>query len=77
MNKLKITLNEDGSVSQFTPDFKIMRGSYRNVLINIEVPHSLLLDPVNDTDGTNQTGNNVRIGGIITTSTGKHLQTKR
>lgn len=77
MNKLKITLNEDGSVSQFAPDFKIMRGSYRNVLINLEVPHSLLLDPVNDTDGTNQTGNNVRIGGVITTSTGKHLQTKR
>lgn len=77
MNKLKITLNEDGSVSQFAPDFKIMRGSYRNVLINIEVPHSLLLDPVNDTEGTNQTGNKVHIGGIITTSTGKHLQTKR
>lgn len=78
MNKLKITLNEDGSVSQYTPDFKIMRGSYRNVLINIEVPHSLLIDPVNDTDeNKTKTGNNVRVGGIITTATGKHLQTKR
>lgn len=78
MNKLKITLNEDGSVYQFTPDFKIMRGSYRNVLLNIEVPHSLLIDPVTEAEsGTNKTGNNVRVGAIIETSTGKHLQTKR
>lgn len=78
MNKLKITLNEDGSIIQFTPDFKIMRGSYRNVLINIEVPHSLLIDPVVDTDySSNQTGNNVRIGAIIRTATGQNLQTQR
>ncbi len=78
MNKLVIKLNEDGSIYQYAPDFKIMRGSYRNVLINIEVPHSLLIDPVNDTDeNETKTGNNVRVGGIITTSTGKHLQTKR
>lgn len=78
MNKLKITLNEDGSVIQFTPDFKIMRGSYRNVLINIEVPHSLLIDPVVDADNnSNLTGNNVRIGAIIRTVTGQNLQTQR
>jgi len=78
MNKLEIIVNEDGSVGQFTPDFKIIRGSYRNVLLNIKVPHSLLIDPVNDTgDGTNQTGNNVRIGAIIRTATGQNLQTQR
>lgn len=78
MNKLKITLNEDGSVRQFTPDFKIMRGSYRNVLVNIEVPYSLLINPVDDVDdGTSKTGNNVRVAAIITTATGKHLQTKK
>ena len=78
MNKLEIMLNENGSVNQFMPDFKIMRDSYKNVLINVEVPKSLLIDPVKDVeDGTNQTGNNVRIGGIIATATGKNLQTKR
>lgn len=76
MQKLKITLNEDGSVYQFTPDFKIMRGSYRNVLINIEVPHSLLLDPAKDESGENQTGNDVRVGAIIKTVTGKNITTK-
>lgn len=76
MQKLKITLNEDGSVYQFTPDFKIMRGSYRNVLINIEVPHSLLLDPAKDDSGENQTGNDVRVGAIIKTVTGKNIATK-
>lgn len=76
MQKLKITLNEDGSVYQFTPDFKIMRGSYRNVLINIEVPHSLLLDPAKDETGENQTGNDVRVGAVIKTVTGKNITTK-
>lgn len=76
MQKLKITLNEDGSVYQFTPDFKIMRGSYRNVLINIEVPHSLLLDPARDETGENQTGNDVRVGAVIKTVTGKNITTK-
>lgn len=76
MNKLKITLNEDGSVKQFIPDFKIIRGSYRNVLLNIEVPHSLLVDPVKQEEN-NVTGNNVRVGAIIRTSTGHNLQTKR
>ena len=76
MQKLKITLNEDGSVYQFTPDFKIMRGSYRNVLINIEVPHSLLLDPATDETGENQTGNDVRVGAVIKTVTGKNITTK-
>lgn len=76
MQKLKITLNEDGSVYQFTPDFKIMRGSYRNVLINIEVPHSLLLDPATDENGENQTGNDVRVGAVIKTVTGKNITTK-
>ena len=76
MNKLRITLTEDGSVKQFTPDFKLIRGSYRNVLINVEVPRSILIDPVTD-GGVNQTGNNVRIGAIIRTATGQNLQTKR
>jgi len=77
MNKLKITLKEDGSISQFAPDFKIMRGSYRNVLINIEVPRSLLIDTVEDEGNIPQAGNCVRIGGLIHTVTGKNLQTKR
>lgn len=77
MNKLKITLKEDGSISQFAPDFNIMRGSYRNVLINIEVPRSLLVDTVEDEEHNRQTGNFVRIGGLIHTVTGKNLQTKR
>ena len=77
MNKLKITLKEDGSISQFAPDFKIMRGSYRNVLINIEVPRSLLIDTVEDEGNNPQAGNCVRIGGLIHTVTGKNFQTKR
>ena len=77
MNKLKITLNEDGSILHFAPDFNIMRGSYRNVLINIEVPRSLLVDTVEDEEHNRQTGNFVRIGGLIHTVTGKNLQTKR
>ena len=77
MNKLKICLNEDGSIQQFAPDFKIMRGSYRNVLINIEVPKSLLLELATDDTGQYVTGNNVRIAGIIHTALGQNIQTQR
>lgn len=78
MQVLNLTVNEDGSISQFQPDFKIMRGSYRNILLNLRVPHSLLLDPVQDTeDGSNQTGNNVRISAVIRTATGQNLLTKK
>ena len=77
MNVLKIILKEDGGIEQFAPDFKIMRGSYRNVLLNITVPHSLLLDPVYDLDDeTGQTGNNVKVGALIHTATGHNLQTQ-
>lgn len=76
MNKLKITLNEDGSVLHFAPDFKIMRGSYRNILINIEVPRSLLTEIAVDDNGDNVNGNNVRIGGIIHTALGQNIHTK-
>lgn len=77
MNKLKITLKEDGSISQFAPDFRIMRGSYRNVLINLEVPRQLLVDSVKDENGEYQTGNNVRISAIIHTVIGKNIPTKK
>jgi len=77
MNKLKISLKEDGSILHFAPDFKIMRGSYRNVLINIEVPRSLLLESAKDDNGEQMTGNNIRIAGIIHTVTGKNVCTKR
>lgn len=76
-NVLDIYLNQDGSVLQFTPDFKISRGSYRNILINIYVPKSLLIDIVVDENGVYQTFNNVRIGAVIQTASGKNLQTKR
>lgn len=75
MNKLKITLSEDGSVEQFTPDFKIVRGCYGNVLLNIAVPHSLLLEPVSSEES--ELGNNVRIGAIISTATGENIKTKK
>lgn len=74
---MKITLNGDGSISQFAPDFKIMRGSYGNVLINIEVPRSLLLEVTTDDSGEYVCGNNVRIAGIIKTVLGQNIQTKR
>lgn len=77
MNKLKITLNKDGSIGNFAPDFKIMRGSYRNILINIEVPRSLLLELATNESGEYVTGNNVRIAGIINTVLGQNIQTKR
>lgn len=77
MNNLIITLNEDGSVKHFAPDFKIIRGSYRSVLINIEVPKSLLLDIATDDTGQIVTGNNVRIASIIHTATGQNIQTQR
>ena len=77
MNKLKITLKSDGSIDQFAPDFKIMRGSYRNILINIEVPRSLLLELATNESGEHVTGNNVRIAGIINTVLGQNIQTKR
>ena len=77
MNILKITLNENGKVVDFAPDFKVIRGSYSSILINIEVPKSLLLGAVYDEKGNSITGNNVRIGAIIRTSAGKNLQTKK
>lgn len=77
MNKIKIVLNEDGSVKQYTPDFKIVRGSYGNILINVVVPHVLLIDPVwGEASQDNMTGNNVKIGAVIRTATGENLVTK-
>ncbi len=75
MNVLQIKIHEDGTL-ECSPDFKIIRGSYRNILMNVEVPHSLLLDPVMD-ESNNVTGNNVRVGAIIRTTTGKNLQTQK
>ena len=76
MDVLKITLNEDGRVSHFAPDFKVMRGAYGNILINIEVPKALLVDSVYE-DNVNITGNNIRIAAIIRTATGRNLKTKK
>lgn len=77
MNVLQIKIYEDGTL-ECSPDFKIIRGSYRNIIMNVEVPHSLLLDPVND-QTTNQavTGNFVRVAAIIRTVVGKNLQTQK
>lgn len=78
MNVLNIFLEEDGSVRHFTPDFKITKGSYGNNLINIMVPHNLLVDPVNDKDTeSNVTGNVITIGAVVRTSMGKNLITKK
>ena len=77
MNKLRITLKEDGSIVPFSPDFKIMRGCYGNVLINIEVPRNLLIDTVLDDNNINIAGNSIRVGAIIKTATGDNLTTKK
>lgn len=78
MNKLIIPINENGTISHFTPDFRITRNSYKDVLINLEVPKSMLIEPVIDLEtGKNITGNSIRIGAIIRTSRGKNLQTRR
>ena len=76
MNVLQIKIHEDGTL-ECSPDFKIIRGSYRDILMNVEVSHSLLLAPVMDESNKNMTGNNVRVGAIIHTSTGKNLQTQK
>lgn len=82
MNVLQIKIHEDGTL-ECSPDFKIIRGSYRNILMNVEVPHSLLLDPVSENADNGQTidrnvnGNNLQVGAIIRTVTGKNLQTIR
>lgn len=76
MDVLKITLNEEGRVSHFAPDFKVMRGAYGNILINVEVPKALLVDAVYE-DNVNITGNNIRIAAIIRTATGRNLKTKK
>ena len=82
MNVLQIKIHEDGTL-ECSPDFKITRGSYRNILMNVEVPHSLLLDPVSENTDNGQivdrnvNGNNLQVGAIIRTVTGKNLQTIR
>lgn len=77
MDILKIRLNEDG-MCDFAPDFKVMRGGYKDITLQIEVPHSMLLYPALDVDSSyNHTGNNVRIGAIVHTSTGHNIKTKR
>ncbi len=82
MNVLQIKIHEDGTL-ECSPDFKIIRGSYRNILMNVEVPHSLLLDPVSENTDNGQivdrnvNGNNLQVGAIIRTVTGKNLQTIR
>ena len=77
MNKLNITLKENGSVVPFSPDFQIIRGCYGNILICLEVPKSLLIDVVLDDERNILTGNNVRAGAIIKTATGENLQTQK
>ena len=57
MDVLKITLDEDGKVLDFSPDFKVYRGSYKNILINIEVPKCLLIEEA--TDGLIEGGKNI------------------
>lgn len=77
MDVLKITLDEDGKVLDFSPDFKVYRGSYKNILINVEVPKCLLIEEATDVDtGQNITGNNIRVGAIIRTATGRNIKTK-
>lgn len=75
MNVLQIKIKEDGSL-ECSQDFKIIQGSYRNILLNVVVPHTLLLDPVIE-NNINLTGNNVRVGAIIRTASCKNLQTER
>lgn len=77
MNVLQIKIFEDGTL-ECSPDFKIIRGGYRNILLKVEIPHSLLLDPVID-EAINKdiTGNFVRVAAIIRTSVGKNLQTQK
>lgn len=76
MNILKIQINDSGGVSNVDQDFKILKGSYKDILINLEVPKSLLVSEVTDEDGNTTTGNSVRVGAIIHTATGKVLKTK-
>lgn len=78
MDILRMTLNDAGRVEFFEPDFKVVRGSYGNILLNVEVPETLLVDAVKDTTtGNIVTGNNVRIGAIIRTSIGQNLKTPK
>lgn len=77
MNILKITLNEDGDIVNYDQDFLIFRGGYGDITMQVEVPHSLLLDPVTDIGGkSTTTGNNVKVGAIIRTSTGENIKTR-
>lgn len=77
MNILKITLNEDGDIVNYDQDFLIFRGGYGDITMQVEVPHSLLLDPVADIGGkSTTTGNNVKVGAIIRTSTGENIKTR-
>jgi len=77
MNVLQIKIHEDGTL-ECSPDFKIIRGGYRNILMNVEVPHTLLLDPVKGEESNqNVTGNFVRVAAVIRTVVGKNIQTEK
>ena len=71
MNTIKIYLKPSGSTADVSIDFRIFKGSYRNKLIDIYVPKSVLYS---NTEGTYM--NAVKVGAILTSETGEKVNTQ-
>jgi hypothetical protein len=69
MKTLKIYLNEDGSIRDYTQDFVINQYSFQDSLINVYVPTSIL-----DLRNTNTTIEDEDTGAIIQTINGTDVQ---
>lgn len=69
MKTIKIYLNEDGSIRDYTQDFVINQYSFQDSLINVYVPTSIL-----DLRNTNTTIEDEDTGATITTINGTDVQ---
>ena len=69
MKTLKIYLNEDGSIRDYTQDFVINQYSFQDSLINVYVPTSIL-----DLRNTNTTIEEEDTGATIQTINGTDVQ---
>lgn len=69
MKTLKIYLNEDGSIRDYTQDFVINQYSFQDSLINVYVPTSIL-----DLRNTDTTIEDEDTGAIIQTINGSNIQ---
>lgn len=70
MKTLKIYLNEDGTIQNYSQDFVINQYSFQDTLLNIYVPYSILDMTMTSDDPDIVYGTNIQMGMIYTRTNG-------